>query len=81
MRNCNCLLHDVICKIFDQCLPESRRASLGESPGGMRSKTPDFESVYQQEQNGQPPSSYSDNVPLLAGIKWAAEHEVQAGRP
>jgi hypothetical protein len=41
----------------------------------------DFESVSQQEQNGQSLSSCSDNVPLLAGIKWPAKHEVQAGRP
>ena len=41
----------------------------------------DFESVSQQEQNGESPSSCSDNVPLLAGIKRPAKHEMHAGRP
>ena len=42
---------------------------------------PDFESVSQQERNGQSPSSCSDNVPLLAGIKRPTKHEVQTGQP
>ena len=41
----------------------------------------DFESVSQQEQNGESPSSCSDNVPLLADIKRPAKQEVQVGRP